>query len=58
MQTQPKLIDLQSLLSPSGCFYLVAVKENNPPEIMKRMDERFGLKSEVSDRFLSSRYGG
>lgn len=37
----------QSFLSPGGSFFLVAIKENDPPAIVKELLSR-GLKAEVS----------
>lgn len=45
----------QSLLSPSGMLYLVALKKNNIPEIQTRMQQEHGLQSEV---VLQRRAGG
>ncbi|KIK60464.1 hypothetical protein GYMLUDRAFT_59567 [Collybiopsis luxurians FD-317 M1] len=45
---------VHKLLSPAGRFYLVAVKENNIPDIQKRMKELYQLESEV---VLSRRAG-
>ncbi|GJE85900.1 S-adenosyl-L-methionine-dependent methyltransferase [Phanerochaete sordida] len=49
--TDVLLNDLDNLLSPTGRFYLVAVKQNDVPGIQKRMEE-FGFRSEVSDMAL------
>lgn len=37
----------QELLSPDGRFYLVAVKQNNVPNIQRRMYEKYNLRSDV-----------
>ena len=42
----------QGLLSPRGKFYLVALKQNNIPNIRARMLENFGLFSQVSVSLL------
>lgn len=46
---------LQELLSPSGQFYLVTVKENNVPNIQKRMLEDYGLSGSVNHSIFSIR---
>lgn len=38
----------QDLLSPHGRFYLVAVAQNNIPDIQRRMQENYALESKVS----------
>ncbi|KAJ3996049.1 S-adenosyl-L-methionine-dependent methyltransferase [Lentinula boryana] len=38
---------VHELLSPTGRFYLVAVKENNIPEIQNRMEKLYQLKSKI-----------
>lgn len=43
-----QMLSTQGLLSPIGCFYLVAVKENDPLEICRRMLQEHELRSEVS----------
>jgi len=48
MQVTNLLLEsVESLLSPRGLFYLVAVKQNNIPEISRHMLEKYGLVSEV-----------
>ncbi|KDQ14749.1 hypothetical protein BOTBODRAFT_32503 [Botryobasidium botryosum FD-172 SS1] len=48
MQVTNELLEsVESLLSPQGLFYLVAVKQNNIPKISHHMLERYGLISEV-----------
>lgn len=38
---------VDQLLSPQGVFYLVAIKENNVPELRSGMQSRFQLQSEI-----------
>ncbi|KAH6917440.1 methylase, partial [Coprinopsis sp. MPI-PUGE-AT-0042] len=38
---------VKDLLSPSGRFYLVALKQNNVPEIRQRMQEQYDLSSDI-----------
>ncbi|TCD62043.1 S-adenosylmethionine-dependent methyltransferase [Steccherinum ochraceum] len=38
---------VDGLLSPRGRFYLVAVKENNIPELQRRMRELYDLESKI-----------
>ncbi|PPQ62786.1 hypothetical protein CVT24_000480 [Panaeolus cyanescens] len=38
---------VERLLSPSGRFYLVALKENNIPKICKDMADKYGLESKI-----------
>ncbi|KAF6766096.1 methylase [Ephemerocybe angulata] len=45
--TNKFLEQVEELLSPQGRFYLVALKQNNVPEIRQRMEDRFKLHSEV-----------
>jgi release factor glutamine methyltransferase len=45
--TDRLLEEIPELLSPQGIFYLVAVKENKPEEIIERMKSK-GLTGEVS----------
>ncbi|KAG2023601.1 methylase [Coprinopsis cinerea AmutBmut pab1-1] len=45
--TNTFLSQVKSLLSPQGRFYLVALKQNNVPEIRSRMLEEQGLSSEI-----------
>lgn len=45
----------QTLLSPTGVFYLVAVAENKPLDIISRMRTEYGLAGEV---VLKRRAGG
>ncbi|KZV70343.1 S-adenosyl-L-methionine-dependent methyltransferase [Peniophora sp. CONT] len=48
MRVTDVLLDqIDSLLSPNGRFYLVAVKENDVPGIQKRMQDQHGLYSEI-----------
>ncbi|KAI3622339.1 hemk methyltransferase family member 2-like [Moniliophthora roreri] len=55
MQVTNRFLDMvDDLLSPRGRFYLVAVKENNIPEIQRRMFDTYGLESTV---VLSRRAG-
>ncbi|TBU64724.1 S-adenosyl-L-methionine-dependent methyltransferase [Dichomitus squalens] len=42
------LDQVESLLSPRGRFYLVAVKQNDIHGICRRMQEQYGLKGEVA----------
>ncbi|CAG7847403.1 SubName: Full=Related to MTQ2-Putative S-adenosylmethionine-dependent methyltransferase {ECO:0000313/EMBL:CCA68162.1} [Serendipita indica DSM 11827] len=49
------LDQLDSLLSPKGCCYLVTVAQNRPKEIMERVRAKHGLESSV---ILSRRAGG
>jgi hypothetical protein len=46
---------IQHLLSPTGCFYLVAVSQNKPEDIMQQMDDKHGLKSKVTASLIVSR---
>ena len=46
--TNTFLEQVDELLSPEGRFYLVALKQNNVPEIRERMRQRFHLNSQVS----------
>ncbi|TFK57611.1 S-adenosyl-L-methionine-dependent methyltransferase [Heliocybe sulcata] len=56
MQVTNRLLDMvESLLSSNGCFYLVAVKQNNVPGIQAKMLQEYGLHSEV---VLHRRAGG
>lgn len=49
MEVTNKFLDqVDELLSANGRFYLVALKQNNVPEIRQRMLETFRLQSEVS----------
>ncbi|KAF9481707.1 putative methylase [Pholiota conissans] len=41
------LNQIEALLSPSGRFYLVALKQNNVPNIIQTMQEAYRLKGEV-----------
>ncbi|KIM34149.1 hypothetical protein M408DRAFT_303201 [Serendipita vermifera MAFF 305830] len=52
--TEHLLRQVKALLSPSGCFYLVAVSQNKPVEIMQRMEQEYGL---LSKTVLSRRAG-
>lgn len=52
--TEHLLRQVKALLSPSGCFYLVAVSQNKPAEIMQRMEQEYGL---LSKTVLSRRAG-
>lgn len=45
--TNKFLEQVEELLSPQGRFYLVALKQNNVPQIRQRMEDRFKLHSEV-----------
>lgn len=45
--TNTVLQQVESLLSPTGRFYLVAVKENDVPGIRQRMLAEHGLKSQI-----------
>ncbi|KAF5336873.1 hypothetical protein D9611_003084 [Ephemerocybe angulata] len=45
--TNKFLEQVEELLSPQGRFYLVALKQNNVPEIRQRMEDIFKLHSEV-----------
>ncbi|TEB05188.1 hypothetical protein FA13DRAFT_1760251 [Coprinellus micaceus] len=45
--TNKFLEQVEGLLSENGRFYLVALKQNNVPEIRERMLQRFQLKSEI-----------
>ncbi|EKM60785.1 uncharacterized protein PHACADRAFT_155889 [Phanerochaete carnosa HHB-10118-sp] len=45
--TDALLDDLDNLLSPTGLFYLVAVKQNDVPGIRSRMEQESGFRSEV-----------
>ncbi|KAK7058353.1 S-adenosylmethionine-dependent methyltransferase [Paramarasmius palmivorus] len=55
MQVTNRFLEMVAdLLSPRGRFYLVAVKENNIPEIQHRMLNTYGLKSTI---VLSRRAG-
>lgn len=48
MQVTNELLGLvEHLLSPTGQFYLVAVKQNDVPSIQRRMFDEHGLRSEV-----------
>ncbi|KAJ7494777.1 S-adenosyl-L-methionine-dependent methyltransferase [Mycena galericulata] len=38
---------VDELLSPRGRFYLVAVSQNNVPDIQRRMEENYALESKV-----------
>lgn len=38
---------VDELLSPRGRFYLVALKQNDIPDIQRSMQDKFGLGSEV-----------
>ncbi|PBK77137.1 S-adenosyl-L-methionine-dependent methyltransferase [Armillaria solidipes] len=38
---------VNELLSPRGRFYLVALKQNDIPNIQRRMQDKFGLGSEI-----------
>ncbi|EPQ27702.1 uncharacterized protein PFL1_04840 [Pseudozyma flocculosa PF-1] len=52
-----QLIDggvVEEVLSPGGAFYLVAIRQNDPPALCKRLQER-GLDAEV---VLARRAGG
>lgn len=44
--TERVLGEVEQLLSEAGVFYLVAIKQNKPEEIVRRMEER-GLVGEV-----------
>ncbi|KZT23856.1 S-adenosyl-L-methionine-dependent methyltransferase [Neolentinus lepideus HHB14362 ss-1] len=56
MQVTNQLLGMvESLLSSNGCFYLVAVKQNDILSIRKKMLEGYGLKSEV---VIQRRAGG
>ncbi|KAG9082512.1 S-adenosylmethionine-dependent methyltransferase [Ceratobasidium sp. UAMH 11750] len=45
--TNRLLDDLDDLLSESGCFYLVALKQNDPPGIIARMKSRSNLVGKI-----------
>ncbi|KAH7345112.1 putative methylase [Rhizoctonia solani] len=45
--TNRLLDELDSMLSPKGCFYLVALKQNNPQGIIDRMREQWSLDGKV-----------
>ncbi|CAE6432826.1 unnamed protein product [Rhizoctonia solani] len=45
--TNRLLDELDSVLSPKGCFYLVALKQNDPPGIIARMREEWSLDGKV-----------
>ncbi|CAE6506344.1 unnamed protein product [Rhizoctonia solani] len=45
--TNRLLDELDSILSPKGCFYLVALKQNNPQGIIDRMREQWSLDGKV-----------
>lgn len=48
MEVTNKFLDqVDELLSANGRFYLVALKQNNVPEIRQRMLETFRLQSEI-----------
>ncbi|THH29739.1 hypothetical protein EUX98_g4447 [Antrodiella citrinella] len=56
MQVTDFLLEhVNGLLSPKGRFYLVAVKENNIPELQSRMRQQYGLDSKI---VLQRRAGG
>lgn len=40
---------MQDLLSPNGCFYMVAVEDNDPAEMISVM-QGYGVHAEVSRR--------
>ncbi|KAJ1311557.1 hypothetical protein OPQ81_010041 [Rhizoctonia solani] len=45
--TNRLLEDLNSVLSPKGCFYLVALKQNDPQGIIARVREQWSLDGKV-----------
>jgi len=45
--TDVVLHSVEDLLSTDGRFYLVAVEENNVPDIRARMLDRYGLQSQI-----------
>ncbi|KDN50301.1 hypothetical protein RSAG8_01637, partial [Rhizoctonia solani AG-8 WAC10335] len=45
--TNRLLDELNSVLSPKGCFYLVALKQNNPQGIIARMREQWSLNGKI-----------
>ncbi|PVG03263.1 S-adenosyl-L-methionine-dependent methyltransferase [Serendipita vermifera] len=45
--TNRVLCQVDDLLSPSGSFYLVAVSQNKPKEVMKRMREEYGFEAQI-----------
>ncbi|TFY64763.1 hypothetical protein EVG20_g5844 [Dentipellis fragilis] len=45
--TERLLEQIGDLLSPTGRFYLVAVKQNDIPGIQRRMSEKYGLQSQI-----------
>jgi len=48
MQVTNILLDsVETLLTPNGRFYLVAVKQNNIPRILQRMDDLYRLAGEI-----------
>ncbi|CEL57604.1 eRF1 methyltransferase catalytic subunit mtq2 OS=Schizosaccharomyces pombe (strain 972 / ATCC 24843) GN=mtq2 PE=3 SV=1 [Rhizoctonia solani AG-1 IB] len=46
--TNRLLDELSSMLSPEGCFYLVALKQNDPQGIIARVREQWSLDGKVS----------
>ncbi|KAF8708382.1 Methyltransferase, partial [Rhizoctonia solani] len=46
--TNRLLDELDSILSPKGCFYLVALKQNDPQGIIARMREQCNLEGKAS----------
>ncbi|GAA5825896.1 hypothetical protein JCM11251_000043 [Rhodosporidiobolus azoricus] len=48
MRVTDRLLEqVETLLSPRGLFYLVAVPQNKPLEIISNMKERYGLHGEI-----------
>ncbi|CAE6429903.1 unnamed protein product [Rhizoctonia solani] len=45
--TNRLLDELNLILSPKGCFYLVALKQNDPQGIIARMREQWSLEGKV-----------
>jgi release factor glutamine methyltransferase len=49
MEVTDRFLDqVEMLLSPKGIFYLVAVRENNVPDIRSRMLNNYHLLSEIA----------